>query len=128
MDIRHKSGGFIIDEYITSIFKRRASDNEQTRKRFEELNELVLKKYGKQLLLNGSLYNYYNLLYQTSLLCWNAQEIVMRSEDKEEVYHAAKEAQRTNAERNRWIREIDKVLGEELITPLEKTYAGKDKV
>lgn len=54
--------------------------------------------------------------------CWDAQEIVFTSDNVYTVYHAAKVAQQTNALRNTIIRQIDTLLGEHHITPLEKTY------
>jgi len=61
-------------------------------------------------------------LITTSMKCWNAQEKVVAGGDDKEVAEAAKEAQETNARRNKLIRAIDRRLGEEERTQLGKTY------
>jgi hypothetical protein len=62
-------------------------------------------------------------LIETLLKCWQAQEVVMTSEDEKTVATAAKDAQHLNAVRNSLIRSIDAALGEESITVTEKTYS-----
>lgn len=62
-------------------------------------------------------------LFTTLMKCWNAQEIVCKSADKDEVFKAAKDAQSLNARRNQLIRAIDEELGQGNITPTAKSYA-----
>ena len=62
-------------------------------------------------------------LITTSLKCWFAQETIMNSDDEKELAIAAKKAQLMNARRNALIRAIDKRLGEDDISPTDKTYA-----
>ena len=61
-------------------------------------------------------------LIETLLKCWQAQEVVMTSQDEKTVAVAAKNAQHLNAVRNSLIRSIDAALGDESITVSEKTY------
>lgn len=62
-------------------------------------------------------------LVTTSMRCWFAQEQIMAGGTDKEVAKAAILAQKTNARRNALIRAISIRLGEEEISPLEKTYA-----
>jgi hypothetical protein len=62
-------------------------------------------------------------LITTSMKCWFAQETIMNTDDEEKLAIAAKKAQLLNARRNAIIRAIDKRLGEEDISPTDKTYA-----
>lgn len=61
-------------------------------------------------------------LVGTLLACWHAQETVLQSDDTETVAGAARAAQELNAQRNRLMRAIDTLLGEEEITVTNKTY------
>lgn len=61
-------------------------------------------------------------LLTTLIRCWWAQEMVMSSNNIEEVAKAAKTAQETNARRSALIRAIDQRLGEGQISSFIKTY------
>lgn len=66
-------------------------------------------------------------LITTNLKCFMAQEIVMSSENTEEIAKAAKDAQSLNARRNKLIRAIDKVSGQEHLSVTAKTYDSNSK-
>jgi hypothetical protein len=61
-------------------------------------------------------------LITTSMKCWFAQEQVMKGVSDMDVAGSAATAQRLNKRRNELISAIDRVLGDEDITPTEKTY------
>lgn len=61
-------------------------------------------------------------LFTTLLKCWFFQEIVMHSENVEEVAAAAKNAQKTNDRRNQLMRAIDERLGDGAAAALVKSY------
>lgn len=61
-------------------------------------------------------------LITTDIKCWFAQETVMNETDVIKVSEAAKQAQLTNARRNKLIRAIDERLGDNSITNLSKSY------
>lgn len=132
MDITVKSTGFLIDELITTRFKVEANPTQETIQRMRLLDAAV------RIRLNG---REDDIFFQVTKLqvvlrqCWNAQEIVMlyknfRHSDSvkidfyelKPIADAALKAQQTNAERNKLIREIDAILDESNVSPLEKTY------
>ncbi len=61
-------------------------------------------------------------LITTDMKCWFAQERLVAGKDDHEVAEAAKDAQRLNIRRNKLIRAIDEVLGQDSITVTEKSY------
>ena len=71
---------------------------------------------------NKSIATMIDELITTSMKCWYAQEIVMKSDDEKEIATASKSAQLLNKRRNQLIRAIDKQLGNDSITITEKTY------
>lgn len=121
-DIRQKSIGFLIDEYITACFKYDAKPTEEIKMRRDLLRDTIMNILGNKLQTDIEFYGLYMSLYSVLRRCWESQEIVVRSDKRDIVFFAAKEAQTTNAERNKLIREIDQLLGEGDITSLEKTY------
>lgn len=132
MDITQKSTGFLIDELITARFKVEVHPTQETIQRARLLDAAIRTR------LNGREDDIYLQVVKLQLVsrqCWNAQEIVMGYKNmkhspylKDNTIHlikiadAAITAQRTNAERNGLIREIDTILQEEAFTGLEKTY------
>lgn len=121
-DITVKSTGFLIDELITAKFKMAVDPNPVNIDRVSALVASIayrLEGTGNKILL------YVIDLIYVSKLCWDAQqEIYELSADKEiyyiEIALAGIQAQKTNAQRNKLIRQIDEVLGE--ATVLGKTY------
>lgn len=61
-------------------------------------------------------------LVTANIKCFMQQEIIMKSNDDQEILKAAKMAQKLNARRNQLIRAIDEVSGQLDITLTEKTY------
>jgi hypothetical protein len=125
MNIREKSPGFLIDEYITAGFKLKSMpNNPEVRTRVAKLFDVInpyLHKISDDLVEE---------LHATSKKCWDAQDIVMNISKEEGWEHddiiielalAAVKAQQYNAKRNKLIREIDKELDFNE-TVLEKTY------
>jgi len=132
-DITVKSTGFLIDELITTRFKVEVNPTPEIIQRMRLLDAAV------RLRLNGREDDIYLQVVKLQIVlrqCWNAQEIVMKySNIQEDPYiyahryneykalaSAAVKAQQTNAERNKLVKEIDTVLGEESVSVLGKTY------
>jgi len=138
MDITVKSTGFLIDEWITACFKRDATHSYESIIRYELLSAALNKRlegYYQNEAQWKTLHDLINALRAQSRLCWNAQEEIMGFNEftfspylvndlskLERFCEAAVTAQKTNARRNKIIRQIDRFLGEADIMPLEKTY------
>lgn len=134
MDITVKSTGFLIDELITTRFKVEVNPIQETIQRMRLLDAAIrLRLNGREDMIYLQVVKLQIVLRQ----CWEAQEKIMKHAP---LYHemyisgryfhqlvelgqAAINAQTTNAERNKLIREIDILLGESIISPLEKTYS-----
>jgi hypothetical protein len=133
MDITVKSTGFLIDELITTRFKIELNPTPDIIQRMRLLDAAV------RLRLNGREDSIYLQVIKLQVIlrqCWEAQEVVMKhmhlfdsiyvsSKDLSklaELGQAAIQAQKTNAERNKLIREIDSILDESTISVLGKTY------
>ncbi len=132
LTIEMKSTGFLMDELITARFKVEVNPTQETIQRMRLLDAAV------RLRLNGredDIFLQVTKLQIVSRQCWKAQEIIMEYKDMAfEMYHhndhrdlkrvtkAAIEAQKTNGERNKLIKEIDTVLGESDVSVLGKTY------
>ena len=119
MDITSKSTGFLIDELITAGFKVEVSPTTANIQRMRLLDASV------RLRLNGredDIFLQVTKLKIVSRQCWQAQEGVMKGRDVTAIANAAVQAQHTNAQRNKLIREIDTILGESDVSVLEKTY------
>jgi len=111
LDIVKKSPGILIDEYITTYIKTLVMGVGSGR-----LRDLTMALERQELLTTVA------DLAIILKLCWDAQETVMHETDPVIVSKAAKEAQRLNALRNKYIRELDRLMGYNSITPLEKSY------
>jgi len=127
-----KSTGTLIDELITTHFKIEVNPST------ENIQRALLLETAIRIRLDG---NEEQIALQVIKLrtvlreCWNSQEVVMQYKDLRisdnlsasamvdwiRVGQAGLTAQRTNAVRNKIIREIDTILGEDT-TPLGKTY------
>lgn len=124
MDITTKSTGFLIDELITARFKVEVSPTH------DNIQRVRLLDAATRLRLNGREDDIYLQVVKLQVIlrqCWEAQEVVMnacknRNPDYTLIGKAGIKAQETNAQRNKLIREIDTILGEDSITPLGKTY------
>jgi len=133
MDITVKSTGFLLDELITTRFKVEINPSPDNIQRMRLLDAAI------RLRLNGREDDIFLPVAKLQVVlrqCWKAQEIVMNNRflfDKVYVSsndltsltklgQAAVDAQTTNAERNKLIKEIDTILGEANISVLEKTY------
>lgn len=138
MDITTKSIGMLIDEYITTQLKIEVSPTQENIQRGTILKQTIeTALQGKSLDHTEKISNIISQLRIVLRECWNAQEIIMKTQGLRcpdqiniitmlpyiRVYDAAIKAQKTNAARNKLIREIDSILGEQDITILEKTYA-----
>jgi uncharacterized transporter YbjL len=131
MDLSYKSTGTLIDESITAELKVLSNASPENIERMANLQNLINNRVDQE---SWYRINIHATRLRTELkLCWDAQEIVMKYKNKnvddlsleelQELSNAALYAQRTNAERCRLVREIDKALGESDRTYLEKTYA-----
>jgi len=126
-----KSTGTLVDELLTTDLKWDAGAEVQDRR-----HELANTVTGRTAVLLDDMTRYRE--FQQNLqelkvilkLCWDAQEVIMSSPDPTQCTQdqlmtlaiAAKEAQRTNAIRNRYIRKMDELVGETERTQLAKTY------
>ena len=134
MDIATKSTGQLIDEWITTQFKLEVKPNAETINRHGDLEAIIIKRVGDRMeLIDHHIQKLRIVLRQ----CWNAQETVMKyhklkipdrldswvtMNDWITLGQAGITAQKTNAQRNAIIRDIDTILLESSITPLDKTY------
>jgi hypothetical protein len=134
-DITRKTTGMLIDELYTTDLKIDAGIGDAQERRHTLANMIT----ARTVVLLHDMEKYRE--FQRTMLklkavlkeCWDAQEIVMSvpledewgqiGDNIHEVAYAAKVAQRTNAERNAYIRKLDELVGEADITALEKTYA-----
>lgn len=133
MDITVKSTGYLIDELITTRFKVEVNPLPETIQRMRLLDAAI------RLRLNGREDDIYLPVTKLQIIlrqCWEAQETIMKYKTLfDRIYvssaqikeltalgQAAVNAQTTNAERNKLIREIDTILGEIDVSPLHKTY------
>lgn len=118
-----KSTGMLLDEYITAGLKYEADRSEENKARLEALKESFQLPEG-----NKELDHLVKRLNTVLRECWFAQEVLGRAMKFPKRYlckQIIKEAfiaQRRNATRNELIREIDAILGQSEITPLQKTY------
>lgn len=124
MDITKKSTGTLIDEYFTTELKIEfIGRKDEFKHRLELLeNSLVLRLEKHK--TRKDIAPLTTRLANTLRRCWVAQDNIMEADNHDPyIGQYAKEAQRLNAERNRLIREIDELLGEDEFTQLEKSYA-----
>lgn len=145
MSIELKSTGTLIDELITTelkieFFQQESAKLSNLQSRHEQLDLAITRRLSRQNQENKDIFYILSILIMklraTNRKCWVAQDTVMSnsylrnmSEDcshyckYQECALAAIEAQRQNSQRNIYIREIDKLLGEDQYTQLEKSYA-----
>lgn len=120
--IEIKSIGFLIDEYITTMFKDKVGVKGATSRAADLCNAIDSRLLATNWRSDGVVLE----LHDISQRCWDAQDRVMNpSLSYAEVAKAARDAQATNAQRNTLIREIDEKFEigyPGLVTPLEKTY------
>lgn len=129
-----KSTGFLVDELLTLDLKIAAGNTDAVARR-HELGNVVIERSAK-LVTVGDLTKYREFQRTTAELavvlkdCWDAQDIIMSLPPAHEcsvdqLYEMAvraKEAQETNARRNRLVRRLDAIMDEMAWTQLAKTY------
>lgn len=133
MNVEYKSTGTLIDEWITTTFKVEVNPTNENLDRLRALDMTIQKRLGDRA---DDVYWQVIKLRVVLRQCWEAQEIVKANEDLKlpdrydnvftinkwiETAKAGIKAMTTNRERNKLIREIDQILGEDN-TPLSKTY------
>lgn len=125
MDASVKTPGFLIDELITIRVKLNVMDvNEKRQSELETLGGEIVDAINKQLEHN-SVGEAIQELINSDIDCFFAQERLFDCRDagdKEGAGEAAIEVQELNANRNKWIRKIDAILGVGKYSPTEKTY------
>lgn len=119
--IAEKSTGQLVDELVTNGFKtafasHQGRSTDEYEARYELLREALEQRLGID--AAGLIHN----LAMVSLATWEAQEVVMHESADASAARAGRQSQRLNAHRTRWIREIDRLLGEAQITITTKTY------
>lgn len=134
MSIEIKSTGTLIDEAITTSLKvMYIKDNVENTKRYSLLVQVIVRRLENiNPGIRESLDKLWQELSKTLENCWDAQEEVMKYNNIEQEEYdpdsytncalAAIKAQKLNAQRNRLIRQIDALLGEQEFSQLEKSY------
>lgn len=134
MSIEIKSTGTLIDEAITTSLKvMYIKDNVENTKRYSLLVQVIVRRLENiNPGIRESLDKLWQELSKTLENCWDAQEEVMKYNNIEQDEYdldnytncalAAIKAQKLNAQRNRLIRQIDELLGEQEFTQLGKSY------
>lgn len=135
-----KTTATLLDEMITTEFKIAAGNKEASNRR-HQLGNIITSRMGTRLIDINFTRQFWPLEKQLRKVlreCWEAQETVHATnienysgELTEEqlfdnilsVAKAGVTAQRTNAERNSIIRQLDELLEESQAMTLEKTYA-----
>lgn len=131
--IEVKSTSLLIDELFTARMKLKAfvqleKPTAEIAERIDRLERVIKGRIDHVMLtINGQKsFNYLTSRLAAVLQeCWDAQEVVRdwKNQKMEDLANAGIQAQITNARRNELMREIDDLLGERNIKPLEKTYA-----
>jgi hypothetical protein len=130
--IERKSTGMLVDEMLTTDLKIESGQDAGERR--HQLGNAVVSRTAHIALdqkKNKLFFLYVECLRKILKECWDAQEIVSLS-DLDSADHnvlvscaiAGKLAQSTNRERNIWIRQIDELVEDSGVSPLEKTYGG----
>ena len=122
-----KSTGTLIDEMYTAELKADAG-SEAASDRRHALGIIVMTRMLPLITDMAKHREFHRIMRELKDVlkqCWDAQEIVANTEmDTDEhiriIAEAGKRAQITNAARNKLIRQLDALLGEE--SQLEKTY------
>lgn len=128
IDITRKTTGYLIGELVTHTIKSKYARTEEQRSnaqlRIALLNEAINARMASQGITrdNSAYMQLFSSLMRACKECWDAQEIVMTSEDPREVFHAAKTTLIANRERNVQMRALDDLFGEKFFAVLEKVY------
>jgi ABC-type thiamine transport system ATPase subunit len=128
MDITRKTTGYLIGELVTHTIKSKYALTEGQRESAKERIFLLEEAIGDALQKSGLsgnnpiLRHHMDLLEKACKECWDAQEIVMTSNNIDEVYRAAKTTLITNRQRNIQMRALDALFGEKFFAVLEKSY------
>lgn len=119
--ISEKSTGQLVDELVTNAFKTafaagRGATTDEYDQRYALLRDALAERLGTDVaaLVHD--------LAVVSLATWHAQEVVMHESRDDVAATEGRHAQRTNALRTKFIREIDRLLGEAEISITTKTY------
>jgi len=120
--IEVKSTGFLIDEYITAMFKIKVGAKGAESRAIALHDAISHRLLATRWQKDDDVLK----LQDVSRRCWDAQDRIMNPGlSYAEVAKAARDAQVTNARRNTLIRKIDErfEIGHPgLVTPLGKTY------
>ena len=111
----------LLDELVTNAFKttfahQLGRSGDEFEARYELLRAALVTRLGVDVA------TVIHDLCIVSMATWQAQEVVMTSDEDKAVAQAARQAQVMNARRTHLIREIDKLLGESNISITTKTY------
>lgn len=133
-DIEYKSTGTLLDEYITTALKWNAlrleeKDASAAEQRLAELQLAINYRVPDKELIEPVVVQLAEVLKE----CWDAQEVTREfsqgdidddylADNAVRIARAGIRAQVTNAQRNKLIRQIDELLGEQHRGQLEKTY------
>lgn len=133
-DIEYKSTGTLLDEYITAALKWNAlrlenRDTSAVEQRLAELQLAINYRVADKSQIEPVVVQLAEVLKE----CWDAQEVTREfvgvdddddwiADNAMRIARAGIKAQVTNAQRNKLIRQIDEILGEQHRGQLEKTY------
>jgi len=111
----------LVDDLVTNAFKTAFANlagrsDAEFQMRYELLRAALAERLGVDTA------SVIHDLCIVSMATWQAQEVVMTSNEDRVVAEAAKQAQVMNANRTTLIRKIDKTLGESGISITTKTY------
>lgn len=122
IDMTKKSLGTLIDELFTATLKckHRIPGADTRRLLLEATLETAFDDHNLLGDKMDQLEIAINCLEAVVKKCWDAQEIVMGGDSDKVIASAARDAQRLNGERNKFISEIDEIVGD--VPPLEKSY------
>lgn len=118
-DIATKTVGALIDELITAEMKIESGVSESTERR-DQLMAHLAQSYEFETIWH--VVRVIGQLWDVSERCFAAQDTIMTSNSSDDISSAAREAQLTNAMRNKCIRKIDEIAGQAAASPLGKTY------
>lgn len=141
MNVEYKSTGVLFDEMFTADLKlEHWPDDQEVAARRHALGNAIQARLLQKSSIDSwnrfkEVWTVAKQLKDVLRECWNAQEVVMqftRSITEHEAFtnntllhvvSAAVTAQRTNAQRNKLIRQIDFLLQDSENAPLRKTYS-----
>ncbi len=124
MDITRKSTGTLMDELtVTRLKKKFIGNKPEINKRELAITHAIAQRITPE--QDAELNALFQKLTYVNNRCWVAQENIMNLDvAAPHIGRYAKNAQKLNAKRNMLIREIDRLLGEEEFTQLEKSYGN----